>query len=125
MAKKTKAAPAEVTREDAPEPSVEPAAPPSTEEIAAAKAAALELGNATEIQRAAAPNLTRFDGIKFDQDASTKHTILKSYFVSIGDAVEAQLTDCHTRRRVLEHLEDAFRLVGAAIRDEQKARGGA
>lgn len=66
---------------------------------------------------------SRFDYIKYDDEAIRNQNRFKSLFVQL-DIYLAGMPDGRAKSLVLTKLEEAYMWVGKAIRDEQIARTG-
>ncbi len=69
--------------------------------------------------------MSRFDYVKYDQDAQDAQAELKMAFEEVEKKVECLIKSGRAKSLVLTKLEEAYMWVGKAIRDDQIARGDA
>lgn len=67
---------------------------------------------------------SRFDYVKYDQEATRDQAAFKVQFEALSTCVEQCLRSPRAKALVLTKLEEAYAWVGKAIRDDQIARGG-
>ena len=67
--------------------------------------------------------MSRFNYIKYDEQAIAKQESLKRQFEFL-ELIVAELKDGRAKSLVLTHLEEAYMWTGKAIRDEQIERNG-
>lgn len=67
--------------------------------------------------------MSRFDYVRYDEEAAAKQAKMKAAFENIEEAGKS-LAEGRAKALFLTHLEVAYMWVGKAIRDEQIARGG-
>ncbi len=68
---------------------------------------------------------TRFDYVKYDDQALAQQTCAKSYFLALDAWLSTALQDSRAKSLVFTKLEEAYMWVGKAIRDEQVKRNAA
>ena len=68
--------------------------------------------------------MSRFDYVKYDDNAEKMQAGFKSIFIGLTDAVEA-LPKGRAQSIALTKLEEAYMWIGKAIRDNQIERNGA
>lgn len=65
---------------------------------------------------------SRFDYVKYDEQATTKQSNLKAIFEQLEQLVETTLPEGRAKSIVMTYLEIAYMWTGKAIRDEQLSR---
>lgn len=65
---------------------------------------------------------TRFDYVKYDEEAVKKQSIIKESFMAIDNLVAKVLPEGRAKSLVFTKLEEAYMWTGKAIRDEQIKR---
>lgn len=69
--------------------------------------------------------MSRFDYVKYDEQACKKQEVFKEKFVTLAELVEQNLKPGRAQSLVLTKLEESYMWVGKAVRDEQTLRNGA
>lgn len=69
--------------------------------------------------------MSRFDYVKYDEQAVADQAHFKAKFETLDHDVETKLPNGRAKSLVLTKLEEAYMWIGKAIRDEQVVKRGA
>jgi hypothetical protein len=70
------------------------------------------------------PTISRFDYIKYDDDAVKTQASFKQAMISIEAAIESGIVSPGAKHKAIQHLEECYMWIGKGIRDDQIHRDG-
>lgn len=68
--------------------------------------------------------MSRFDYVKYDEEATNNQGIFKEECIVLEDAIESYLISPRAKALAITKLEECYMWIGKAIRDDQIMRNG-
>lgn len=83
-----------------------------------------DYGNGTNICKQKEKTMSRFDYVKYDEQASITQGIFKQKVSNLEGLIETQLESPRAKALAITKLEECYMWIGKAIRDDQIIRNG-